>query len=568
MTTSSPSPELCHNIAERLTCAAAERPEAVAIAVPGRYGPDGRRRYEQITFGELEARCQRLARGLVALGVRPGTRMALFVRPSIDFIALVFALFRSGAVTILIDPGMGRRNLLACLDAVEPEGFVAIPAVHAVRTLLGRRFAKARFNVTVGRRWGWGGVNLDELLRLASDSDTAWPTVAADDPAAIIFTTGSTGPPKGVLYRHGMFDAQVEQIRDTYQIAPGEVDLPGFPLFGLFNGAMGVTTVIPDMDPSRPARIDPAKVVETVADWKITQAFGSPAIWNRVGRYCEETGARLPTLRRVLSAGAPVPAHVLKRMKASIHPEGDVHTPYGATESLPVATISASEVLSETAAETRRGAGVCVGHKFSDIQWQVIRIVDGPIGSLEEVEPLPAGEPGELIVRGPQVTWEYVTRTDWNHLAKIHDGETVWHRIGDVGYFDQQGRFWFCGRVAHRVQTAQGTLYTVPCEAIFNEHPDVNRSALVGVGTPGAQRPVIVAEPHAGRVPRSASVRARLVAELRELGAAYDHTAGIDDFLIHRSLPVDIRHNAKIRREQLAVWAAKQISGAQRFSQS
>ena len=178
------------------------------------------------------------------------------------------------------------------------------------------------------------------------------PNPPPDDPAAIIFTTGSTGPPKGVLYSHRNFDAQVEQIRDFYGIQPGEIDLPCFPLFGLFNCAMGVTAVIPDMDPSRPAQVDPLKIIEAASDWNATQAFGSPAIWDRVGRYCESHGVRLPTIRRVLSAGAPIPAEVLRRMKACIHPEGDVHTPYGATESLPVASISASEVLGETVGQT------------------------------------------------------------------------------------------------------------------------------------------------------------------------------------------------------------------------
>ena len=158
-----------------------------------------------------------------------------------------------------------------------------------------------------------------------------------------------------MLYRHGNFAAQVDQLRDFYGIRPGEIDLPGFPLFGLFNCAMGVTAVIPDMDPSRPARVDPAKIVAAIEDWQVTQAFGSPAIWNRVGHYCRERGIRLATVRRVLSAGAPVPAEVLERMKAAIHPEGDIHTPYGATEALPVASISATEVLGRDGRTNRPG---------------------------------------------------------------------------------------------------------------------------------------------------------------------------------------------------------------------
>jgi len=568
------------NVAARLGRMAEAMPDAVAVAEPRAYDAAGKRQYGRITFRELDRDSDRIARGLRELGVRPGTRLALLVRPGIDFISLVFGLFKSGAVSILIDPGMGRRNLVRCLAEAEPEGFVAIPMVHAVRVLLRRRFPKARLHVTVGRRWFWGGATLDGL-RGGPWSGPELAATRADDPAAIIFTTGSTGPPKGVLYTHGNFDAQVDQIRDFYGIKPGEVDLPGFPLFGLFNCAMGVTAVIPDMDPSRPARVDPHKILEAAADWSVTQTFGSPAIWNVVGRYCREHGLRMATVRRVLSAGAPVPAEVLARMKECISPDGEVHTPYGATEALPVSSIAAGEVLAETAQRTARGEGVCVGRKFPEIEWRVVRIVEGPIASLDRAEPLPSGEIGELIVTGPVVTREYVekkgselffrpTRSEFHSgrsekrvltpfSAKIPDGERIWHRMGDSGYLDQQDRFWYCGRVAHRVLTAEGPMYPVCCEAIFNRHPDVFRSALVGIGAPGAQRPVVVVEPMPERFPRTTLAHDQLVAELADSARSHPLTESIRTFLVKKSFPVDVRHNAKISRERLAVWAARRL---------
>jgi olefin beta-lactone synthetase len=314
------------------------------------------------------------------------------------------------------------------------------------------------------------------------------------------------------------------------------------------------------MDASRPAQVDPRKIVEAARDWKVTQAFGSPAVWDRVGRWCQEQGIRLESVRRVLSAGAPVPVRVLEMMKACIHPQGEMHTPYGATESLPVASISATEVIERTSTLTRAGAGVCVGRRFPRIQWKVIRIVDGPIRRLGGIEELPPGQIGELIVLGPVVTRKYVTRIRCNRLAKIRAGAYVWHRMGDAGYLDSQGRFWFCGRVAHRVLTADGPLYTIPCEAIFNQHPDVRRSALVGVGEPGRQRPVIVLEPWKDRMPRTRQARENLLAEIHRLGQANPLTASIHDFLLHPDFPVDIRHNAKIFREKLAVWAAEELA--------
>ncbi|MBI85534.1 MAG: peptide synthase [Planctomycetaceae bacterium] len=550
------------NVSTRLNRSAEQFPQSTAIAVPATRNSTGRRSYTTCTFQELDAECTALAGGLHALGVRPGTRLALLVRPGIEFIALTFAMLKAGAVIVLIDPGMGRKNLIGCLQAVEPEGFVTIPLVHAVRTLLGRRFPRARYNVTLGRRWFWNGVTLDQLRALGKQRGAGcldgWEA-ASDDPAAIIFTTGSTGPPKGVLYRHGNFSQQVDELRDFYQIQPGEIDLPGFPLFALFNCAMGVTTVIPDMDPTRPAQVNPRHIVEAIQDWQVTQAFGSPALWNVVARHCEKEQVQLPSLRRVLSAGAPVPPHVLRTLKTVIASEGDVHTPYGATESLPVSSIAASEILDGTEKASQCGAGTCVGKPFPGIDWRVIGVSDSAITCIEESMELPNGEIGELIVCGGVVTTEYVTRREVNALSKIHDGERLWHRMGDVGYLDEQNRFWFCGRKAHRVITNQGTLYTVPCEAVFNTHPAVSRSALVGIGPPGRQTPVLIVEPFPDQMPRKSNQRRRFTHELKTTADRHEHTNRIDHFLFHPSFPVDIRHNAKIFREKLAVWARKQL---------
>lgn len=546
------------NVAARLAQQAQAMPDATAVIAATGTDASGQRQYARITFGELDRDSDVIAAGLRELGLIPGMRLVLLVKPGIDFISLVFALFKAGAVTILIDPGMGRKNLITCLEAVSPQGFIAIPPAQAVRSLLRRRFPKARLNATVGRRWFWGGATLDGLRSREWTGPELFPT-KADDPAAIIFTTGSTGPPKGVLYRHGNFDRQVEEIRTFYNIQPAEIDLACFPLFGLFNSAMGVTTVIPEMDASRPAMADPAKLVGAILDCSATQSFASPAVWNRVGPYCATHGVMLPTLKRVMSAGAPVPPYVLERMLSCIADEGEMHTPYGATEALPVASISASEVLSETAERTRQGAGTCVGRRFPGIDWRIIEAVDGPIATFVDAAELPPGKIGELIVRGPVVTREYVTRTEWNALAKIIDGETFWHRMGDVGYFDEQDRFWYCGRLSQRVLTANGPMYTEPCEAIFNNHPAVYRSALVGLGANGQQRPVVIVEPLIERLPLTVADRQTLIAELLELAGQHELTSSINEILIHRSFPVDIRHNAKIFREKLAVWAAKEL---------
>jgi len=523
--------------------------------------------YRGFSFEQLHADSTSIAAGLCDLGVAPGMRIALMVRPGIDFVSLVFALIKLGAVQVLIDPGMGLRNVIHALAEVHPDGFISSASVQAARYFLRRQFPQARFNATVGPRRFLGTTSLNEIRRRGARQSQFQPIAStAETSAAIIFTSGSTGPAKGVLYRHGNFDRQVTEIRDFYNIRPGQIDISCFPLFGLFNAAMGVTSVVPDMDVSRPARVDPRRIIAAVNDWQATQAFGSPAVWNCVGRYCREHHLRLPSLRRVLSAGAPVAAQILESMIACIHPHGEMHTPYGATEALPVASNSAAAVLGETFKRTQQGAGVCVGNKFGGIQWRIVRVHDGPIRTLADTKELALGQIGELIVRGPVVTTQYVARADATARAKIHDGDSggIWHRMGDVGYFDERDRFWFCGRMSQRVttgaNTANGsTMYTIPCEAIFNRHPDVFRSALVGVGPPGSQRPAIVVEPHSGRLPRGKQRRQKLIAQLRTLAQTTDHTANIEHFLVRKSLPVDVRHNVKINREQLARWAARKL---------
>lgn len=546
------------NIADRLRNSARQWPTARAVVCPAGRDWLGRRTYSQFTFAQLDQESDRIARGLKDWGVPAGSRLVLMVRPSLEFIALTFGLFKAGMVMVLVDPGMGKTNILQCLEEVDPQGFVAIPVVHAIRLWNRRRFPNARWNVSVGPRVP-GAMKSYRSLLGREWSRTPIAETQSTDPAAIIFTSGSTGAPKGVQFEHGMFNAQVDLIRDFYNIQPGEVDLPGFPPFALFNAAMGVTTVIPDMDPTRPAQVDPLKILEAIRDNGVTQSFGSPAFWNRIGRYCDEHGIKLPTIRRGLSAGGPVPNHVLDRMTRAFTREGaDLHTPYGATESLPVASIGGNEVLHRNAFRTREGGGTCVGRVFPGIEVRIIAETEGPIGSIEEASVLPPGQIGEIVVRGPSVTREYFQRPEATRLAKIPDGDRFWHRIGDVGYLDDEGLLWFCGRKAHIVETDGGKMYSVCCEAIFENHPDVYRCALVGIGPRPHQQPVIVVEPEPGQFPRDPAANETFARELLELGQANPLTASIDKFLFHESLPVDTRHNVKINRELLAQWAETQ----------
>jgi acyl-CoA synthetase (AMP-forming)/AMP-acid ligase II len=304
--------------------------------------------------------------------------------------------------------------------------------------------------------------------------------------------------------------------------------------------------------------VDPVKIIEAIENFGVTNMFGSPAVINRVGRHGRAHGVKLPTLRRVISAGAPVPAKVLARFAALLSPGAQVFTPYGATECLPVSSIGSDELLTETRCQTEAGRGVCVGRPVPGLTVKIIRITDEAIRAWTDSLELAPGEIGEIAVQGPHVTRSYYQRPAATALAKIPDpvGGGFYHRMGDVGYVDAQGRIWFCGRKAHRVVAPQETLFTIPCEAIFNTHPAVFRSALVGVSRATGTAPVLCVElePQA----RSLSLD-QLRAELAALGAKHPHTRAIQTFLFHPAFPVDIRHNAKIFREKLAVWAGGKL---------
>lgn len=552
------------NVGARLTLQAQLHPDQLGIATPvGSHRQGTSRRYRTISLGDLDARSTAIAGGLQAMGIGPGHRIALLVRFGEDFIALVFAVLKTGATLVLVDPGMGRRNLLNCLAETRPDGFIAIPIAQAILKAKRSLFPDAKFHVTVGRRFGiLPAPSLSQLEANGLNRFVA-PKTQAEDSAAIIFTTGSTGPPKGVQYTHQTFLSQIDMIAQHYNIQPGGKDLSGFPLFGLFNAVMGTSTILPDMDPTRPADVDPVRLLDAIDQWQINQSFGSPALWTKVGLYCQQSQRRIESLKLVLSAGAPVPSRVLEHIRSAIHDSGQMFTPYGATEALPIASIESREVLQETAQRTRQGFGTCVGKRFAQVRWKVIQITDLPIHTLDQARLVEPGQIGELMVCSPSVTQRYVTRTDQNQFHKVlgldaNGNPEIWHRMGDVGYLDNTDRFWFCGRKSHRIKTPRGPVFTEPIEAVVNTHPSVYRSALVPYGDGDCQRPVVIVEPWPEH---RRDVKVNFEAHKHqwlELLAAHHPGVDVESFKIYPGrLPTDIRHNSKIFREQLAQWLKK-----------
>lgn len=602
--TSSPASSVC-NIAHHLPRMAIQVPDQKAVVISARRDKSGKAIYESLNFAQMETLSNRYASGLAAHGFTRGQHVLMMVRPGFDFIAITFALFKLGAVPVLIDPGMGIARMLDCIRSVDVQGFIGIPLAQLMRVLRPGSFSKVTHCVTVGRRYGWSGPTLKEIAERGSQHFDLVDT-RSDELAAILFTSGSTGPAKGVVYEHGMFDAQVRMIQSHYGILPGEVDLPALPVFALFSTAMGMTCVIPDMDPSRPARVNPALIVEAIVDQHVTNTFGSPAIWKRVVPYCQQHGIKLASLMRVLVAGCAVPPKLIAQLRELLSEAADVHTPYGATEALPICSISGSELFRkqfqdhspigekwhkeehisqvlprrlaaiqkkvvEAIIDLRditgddfpdhqnlasRGFGVCVGRPLSGIDLRLIRITDDEISQWSDDLLVAPPEYGEVVVAGPVVTKEYYGLPLATTTSKIRDGQKTWHRMGDIGYLDVNGRLWFCGRKSQRVTTEKGTLLADQSELLWSGF-DV-RSALVGVGPTGKQRAYLILESNAGR-PWNFRER-RMLREEIEFFLPY---TGLDQViagvLFHPSLPVDVRHNAKINREALAKWAEKRV---------
>ncbi|MBH1665213.1 AMP-binding protein [Stenotrophomonas maltophilia] len=543
------------NIAARLPELARERPDQIAIRCPGRRGAgNGMAAYDvTLDYRQLDARSDAMAAGLAGYGIGRGVRTVVMVRPSPEFFLLMFALFKLGAVPVLVDPGIDRRALKQCLDEAQPEAFIGIPLAHVARLAL-RWAPSATRLVTVGRRLAWGGTTLAALERAGAQAGPMLAATDGEDMAAILFTSGSTGVPKGVVYRHRHFLGQIELLGSAFGMEAGGVDLPTFPPFALFDPALGLTSVIPDMDPTRPAQADPARLHDAIQRFGVTQLFGSPALMRVLARH----GRPLPSVTRVTSAGAPVPPDVVATIRGLLPAGAQFWTPYGATECLPVAVVEGHE-LERTRAATEGGAGTCVGNVVAPNEVRIIAIDDAPLTDWSQVRVLATGEVGEITVAGPTATDSYFNRPQATAAAKIAetlaDGSTrIVHRMGDVGYFDAQGRLWFCGRKTQRVETAHGPLYTEQVEPVFNTVQGVARTALVGVGPAGAQVPVLCVELQRGQSDSPALHEAR-----RALAGARLPEAGLQHFLVHPAFPVDIRHNAKIGREKLAVWASAEL---------
>ena len=548
--TSSPDGDLAWSA---LLQRAAETPDDLAVVQVA----DGRR----MTFAELEADIAAVAAGLVASGVAAGQRIALLVPPGIDLTVTLYACWRIGAVVVVADAGLGLRGMRRALRGAGVEHVIGITKGIAAVALLGvpgRRIlvdAPAGHAGTVVEKISGAASTLDDVRRRGINAPTP-PLPAPDSEAAVLFTSGATGPAKGVVYRSNQVRAQADHIKGLYGLTRDDAFVAAFAPFALYGPAMGVASAVPDMDVTSPSTLTASALADAVAAAGATTVFASPSsLRNVVATASDLDDAQHATLAHVrvaMSAGAPIPVPLLHRVQ-SVLPNAELHTPYGMTECLAVSDITLAGLE-----DAGPGNGVCVGRPLADVEVSVAPLPLDPADPDGQPTTAP-GITGEIIVRAAHVKDRYDQLWATQH-ASVRDGDA--HRTGDVGHLDDEGRLWIEGRRQHVLHTASGPLTPVALELAVQQLPGVSDAAVVGVGPAGTQAVVVIVVPASTTNKRHGSVLAEehLASSIRESAATVtmEQVAAV---LITESFPVDVRHQSKVDRARLAHWASRVLAG-------
>jgi cis-3-alkyl-4-acyloxetan-2-one decarboxylase / olefin beta-lactone synthetase len=504
-----------------------------------------------VSWAALSRRVQQLAAGLTAAGLRRGDRVALLLPPSADLTAVVYAVWRAGAVIVVADKGLGFAGMRRALRSASVDFVVAGPQGLVAARLMGLPGSRIAAGHVPGAAAQALGVdtNLADLLHRGGESPLP-PEPSAEDDCAVVFTSGATGAAKGVVYRHLQALAQIELVRSTYALSAQDRIVAAFAPFALLGPALGIGSAVPDIDVTAPASLTASALADAASAVEATVIFASPAALRTV----VSTGAALSSAQRsalarvrlVMSAGAPVAASLLRELN-EVLPAAEPHTPYGMTEALPVTDISLAGIDA-----AGRGDGVCVGRPLEGVQLAV-----SPLTTTGVAEGHPTWEPdvtGEVCVRARHIKDRYDALWATERASSRDAG---WHRTGDVGHLDRQGRLWIEGRLAHVITTADGVVTPVAIEQRIERLVDVDSAAVVGVGPPGAQVVVVVVVPLSSRPRRGFALASTTIADAVREAAAVDVAA----VLVARRLPLDIRHASKIDRLAVARSAGRLLAG-------
>jgi acyl-coenzyme A synthetase/AMP-(fatty) acid ligase len=501
----------------------------------------------EVSWRVFNRRVAEVAAGLVAQGVGHGDRVALLVPPSADLALAVYAVWRAGAVIVVADKGLGVRGMGRALRSARVDHLVGTAEGLAAAKAMRLRPPGLRISAGAPYRLLGASRSLADLARAGREHLDALPEPSGDDECAVVFTSGATGPAKGVVYRHRQLRAQVALIKATYGLTDDDRIVAAFAPFALYGPGLGIGSAVPDMDVTAPGTLTAVKLAEAVAAVDATVVFASPAALRNVLATAHaltgEHRKALSRLRLLMSAGAPVPSDLLRRL-SGVLPAAHAHTPYGMTEVLPVTDVSLAQID-----EAGAGEGVCVGLPLPGVDVQV-----SPLSPLGAADGDLTGSPrvvGEIAVRAAHVKDHYDAL--WA-VEQASSRDAGWHRTGDVGHLDDSGRLWVEGRLLHVIATGSGVVTPVGVEQRIESLTGVSQAAAVGVGPVGTAQAVVVVVAPGERGPLASlaltdAVRAACAVPIAAV-------------LVRDSLPVDIRHQSKIDRQALSRWAADVLAGA------
>jgi acyl-CoA synthetase (AMP-forming)/AMP-acid ligase II len=508
------------DLTEALRSRASSSPSDIALTLMQKSGVP-----KEVSWRTLNSRVQEFAAGMHKSGIRSGDRIAFLIPPGPELIALIYAAWSIGACIVLADSGLGARGIIRALKGAHPDHVFAIPKAMSLVRLL--QIPGVRISTK----------DLSDFR----ESGTALGISSHDSEldGAVVFTSGSTGPAKGVRYSRNRIAKTVAVLRDHYRLTDDDVIIAAFAPWAVFGPAIGIASVLPVMNLSKPSSLTYSHLVSAINQARGTLLWASPAALRNVletvpaERDPDSVGS---AIRLILSAGAPVPPALLAKV-AELFPGAELRTPYGMTEALPLTDISINDILVHPNSD-----GVNVGKPIAD--------VDIKIAPWNEPDRLSdkAHVMGEIVVKAAHMRSSYDNLEFTNRSASVFDG---WHRTGDVGHLDPSGGLWIEGRLAHVITTAAGPVTPVPIEQNVEKLDGVYQAACVGVGPTGNQVVVVVVvlEYKIPDLDLMDSVRA--VSDVP-----------VSAVLIIKKLPTDIRHNAKINREKVSHWAASILSGS------
>ena len=490
-----------NNITSLLDDAAARHPERPALI----FG------HKSISFADLLTQVKQCANLLTSHGLNPGERVILMLPMSPELYIAMLATIRCGAAAVFVDPWIPMRQIAAFSVFAKPSGFIGIPKCHLLR-LMSPELARIKISASTGPVVLGIPARFSLNASAKQSIDMNPVPVSPDDSALITFTSGSSGIPKGANRTHGFLIAQYEALCRELDYRDDDIDMPMFPVFALRNLAAGITSVIPEMDFRKVAEIDPATINRQIQKNDVTLVTASPPFIDQLAKL--ETP---PALRKILTGGAPVTAKQLTQWHRAF-PSAEIEIIYGSTEAEPVAHLSSRERLKSEDEE-----GFCCGKPTSLLKTRIIKIRNGKV-SPEELEALTLsqGETGELLVSGKHVGRDYFNNPEAVRENKIimPDG-TCWHRMGDTGYFDADGRFFLTGRVHSTIVRNGQLLYAQIVEAeVSKQIPEAKRVAAL-------------------------EQNGKLVIIIQ--GEPTKHGIDADEVIFtNKPLPLDPRHNSKI----------------------